>query len=356
VAVLVTYTMIEPIVAGAFFRALRLGEELHRRGWQVVVCNSGPELTDPKITEARDWLRYLPLGARDPRAACAQFLGLDPDVLVMGESPFEAMRAFFDGARLTGRPLATLDQYYSRALIPDREGVDLVLLYGLRAFWQRDAALPRRCRLVPPFIDRVTPAAELPVPAARPGAPLVTFVAYDEHCLRGGAELLRSLGDRDAAVVSISRDPDAARRLLRDVGGPDRVLALPLQLDPPVFGYLRASSVGIVSNGFIQIMDCLALGCPVVTLSRGGDLGMNDLNIDARFAPYVSLGDSREEQARKLAEWLRTPPIPPALARRLTAERHGAQRSADLVERLATRRHRRPRWSRVPAARKVAAG
>jgi hypothetical protein len=94
--------MVEPIVAGAFFRALRLGDELHRRGWRVVVCNGGPGLDDPKITDAADWLKYVPVSARDlgydPRAACRQLQDLDPDVVIMGEGPFDAMRVSHDGA------------------------------------------------------------------------------------------------------------------------------------------------------------------------------------------------------------------------------------------------------------------
>lgn len=239
-----------------------------------------------------------------------------------------------------------LDQYDSTLLLPDDHGVDLVLLYGLSAFWKPDLRLRRPYRMVPPYIGGVTPAEALPMPARLRDHLLITFVAYDEHCLRVGAELLRTLRDPQVGVVSISRDPAAARRLLDGSGlVPDRVLTLPLQLDPHVFGFLQVSSAALLSNGFIQIMDSLALGCPVITLSRGAGVGMGSLNLVSRFAPYVSLDESLAKQYRRLTEWLRRSPFPPRLAEDLRRERQGAQLSADLVEELVDLGPvRRPGW------------
>ena len=39
---IVTYTLANPAVVGVFFRALRLGFELERRGHEVVIANAGP--------------------------------------------------------------------------------------------------------------------------------------------------------------------------------------------------------------------------------------------------------------------------------------------------------------------------
>jgi hypothetical protein len=341
VAVLVTYTMLQPVVGGAFFRALRLAEELFRRGWQPVICNNGPELDDPKIDRARPWLRYVSLDSSKPgfgwRAARDEFLAFDPEVVVMGEGPFETMRVFYEGAKRTGRPFVVLDQYYSGNLLPDRRGVDAVLLYGLKTFWPEASRLRRPYVMVPPFIERVTPDARLPAPARLLRRPLVTFVAYEDHCLHEGAQTLRGLDDPAAGVVSISHNRPLARRLLHDAGlDADRTLALPLQSDEDVFGFLYASRVSLVSNGFIQIMDSVALGCPVIALARPGSVGMNGLNVNERFLPYVSLIDNREDQCRKLNHWLQHCPFPPALRHELSNERGGIMRSADLVERVAS--------------------
>jgi hypothetical protein len=355
VAVLITYTMIQPVVAGAFFRALRLAQELSRRGWQPVICNNGPELEDPKITKARPWLRYVPLDSSKPgfgpRAARAEFLALDPEVLVMGEGPFETMRVFYAGAKQTGRPFAVLDQYYSPTLLPHRRGVDVVLLYGLETFWRKEIQKLRRPYvMVPPFINGVTPRSRLPAPTWLLGDRLITFIAYEDHCLREGAELLRTLEDSTAVVVSISHNPPMAARLLQEAGlDRDRTVVLPLQSDEHVFGFLHASRLALLSNGFIQIMDALALACPVIALARPGGAGMNHLNISDRFEPYVSLNDNREDQYHKMNRWLHQSPFPPALREELGNERGGAVRSADLVERIASWGPHRvvPRWRRL---------
>lgn len=354
VAVFITYTMIQPIVAGAFFRALRLAEELSRRGWQTVICNNGPELEDPKITQAQPWLRYVRLDSSKPgfgpRAACAEFLALDPDVLIMGEGPFATMRVFYDGAKLAGRPFVVLDQYYSPILLPHRRGVDVALLYGLEPFWRDQFPLRRPYVMVPPFIKGVTPRSLLPASAGRLGDRLITFIAYEDHCLREGTELLRAVEDSTAVVVSISHNPPIAAQLLQEAGlDRDRTVVLSLQSDEHVFGFLQASRLALLSNGFIQIMDALALACPVIALARPGGVGMNQLNISDRFEPYVSLNDNREDQYRKLSQWLHQSPFPPALRWELSNERGGAVRSAELIEHITSRGPHRSlrRWRRL---------
>jgi hypothetical protein len=342
-AVLITYTLVDPLVAGAFFRALRLAEELRRRGWRTVVCNQGPRVDDPKLADAMGWLRYVNLDTSRPgydaRAAREEFRGLRPDVLVMGETPFPAMRIFYEGARRVGKRLVVLDQYYRDALLPPRRGADAILLYGLATFWGEEPRLRRGYVMVPPFIAGVSSPAELPIPSRLRRRPLITFVAYEEQILRRGAALLSALDEPTAAVVSISHDPPAAGRLLREAGwDPDRIVTLPLQPDQQLFGFLQASRAALLSNGFIQIMDSLALACPVVALDRGPKAGMSTLNIDSRFEPYVSLNDDREAQCRKLNSWLQRSPFTHVQHQALLAERGGASRCADIVEALAASR------------------
>jgi hypothetical protein len=71
-----------------------------------------------------------------------------------------------------------------------------------------------------------------------------------------------------------------------------------------------------------------------------------------RFEPYVSLNDNREDQCRKMNQWLQHSPFPPALRHELGSERGGAARNADLVEHIASRRPRRVlnRWCRLRPA------
>src|SRR5262249_53371164 len=143
--------------------------ELHRRGWSPVICNVGPMLDDPKIDAARRYLRFVELSHNtdptDHQMICRFFASFDPLVVVMGEGAFPAMQGFYDGARAVGRPFVVLDQFYNHQLLPWKDGVALAPFYGLKSFWKDDLRLAPPYVLIPPFIERVTPQAELPVPA-----------------------------------------------------------------------------------------------------------------------------------------------------------------------------------------------
>jgi hypothetical protein len=271
----------------------------------------------------------------DSKAACQQFKSLDPTVIIMGEGPFEAMRVFYTGAKMTKCPFVVLDQYYNDWLLPAKSGVDLVLLYGLKSFWKDELHLAPPYVLVPPFIEAVTPKNELPVPHHLHEYPWVTLVAYEPYVLRTGIDLIASLAEVDTAFIIVSRDPSEADRLLSDAGlDTHRIITLPLQSDPNVFGLFGASRVTLVSNGFLQIMEALALASPVIALERGTGVGMGSLNIDDRFVPFVSFGETREQQRERARQWLAASPFPPSLLDELKLERGGTCRCADHIEEL----------------------
>jgi hypothetical protein len=338
VVLFVTYTMLTPVVGGAFIRALRLAVELQRRGWTPVICNHGPLLDDPKITASRGLVRIVQLDREAPgfdsREASRQFEAFEPRIIVFGETPFDTMKVFYRGARLTGRPFVLLDQYYNDWLMPRRGDADLILLYGLRCFWPEQRSWRRPYAMTPPFIEAVTPKAALWVSARQDGAPCVTLMGYDPGVLRKGVELLAPLRDRRMIVVAVSPDPARARRLLSEAGiEPAQTVTLPLQNDADAFGLIRASNAAVISNGFLQVMEALALACPVVCIDRDG-AGIEAWTIDERFKPYVSIGEDTPRQRDRLVQWLSGSPFPSALHESLQAERDGARFCADRIEAL----------------------
>jgi hypothetical protein len=363
-AVFVTYTMLEPVVGGAFFRALRLACELARRGWQAEICNRGPLLSDPKVDQAPATVRIRSLDAdlgitwhveADPEAVRDYFSALDPAVVVMGETPFAVMQNYYEGAAAVDAPLVVLDQFYSPLLMPDPGDADLLLLYGLRSFW-RDISLPTGCVMVPPFVEAVTPRAELPVPAGLHDRPWVLLVAYETPVLQRGVDLLARVTDLDATFITVSPDPAIARELLQAADiDPARCAALPVLPDVDVFGLMHASRITLVSNGFLQIMEALAVASPVIALERGAGVGMQELNIDHRFWPYVSFQESPKRQVQRVRDWYAQDPFSDELSAALRRERRGTARSADLIEDLVAHpekyvRHRsrlRAVWERI---------
>jgi hypothetical protein len=339
VALFITYTMLHPIVGGAFFRALRLARELDRRGWAPIICNYGPTLEDPKIDEAKRKVRFESLHSDEPgfdsETACRQFESFNPTIVIMGEGPIPAMEVFYYGARMVPRPFVVLDQYYNDWLIPMKEGVDLALLYGLRSFWEGELHLTPPYVMVPPFIEAVTPKRELPVPAALHSLPWITLIAYETNILKVGIDLLASLSPVHAGIITVSRDPEEALRLLSKAGVEmQKVFALPFQSDANVSGLMGASRVTLVSNGFLQIMEALAMGSPVIALRRGSGIGMGGLNIDSRFVPYVSFQEDQDQQKERVMRWLEASPFPPDLYEKLKSERHGTRICADTIEAL----------------------
>jgi hypothetical protein len=340
VALFITYTMLNPIVGGAFFRALRLACELERRGWSPIICNYGPTLDDPKIDRAMGKVRFESLSSDEPgfdsETACRQFTSFNPKIVIMGEGPIPAMEVFYYGAMMVPCPFLVLDQYYNSWLLPMKEGVDLALLYGLRSFWEDELQLAPPYVMVPPFIEAVTAPEELPIPTDLRSLPWMTLIAYDSNVLKGGIDLMASLGQVHAAVITVSRDTREAMGYLSEAGiDMQRVLALPLQSDANVFGLMGASRVTLVSNGFLQIMEALAMGSPVIALKRGSGVGMGGLNIDTRFVPYVSFQEDQDQQKERIMRWLEVSPFPPDLYEKLKSERRGTSICADYAEALA---------------------
>ena len=82
-------------------------------------------------------------------------------------------------------------------------------------------------------------------------------------------------------------------------------------------------------------MDALALACPVVCVDRTGG-GITSFNVDSRFGPYVSIGQSERQQRARLTGWLSASPFPAGLLAELPAERGGTRRCADLIEALSS--------------------
>jgi len=241
------------------------------------------------------------------------------------------MQVFYAGAKVVQRPLVVLDQFYNNSLIPDTRDIDLVLLYGLRTFWERDFRLGLPFVLVPPFVETVTPTADLPIPAHLRSAPWVTVIAYQQEILERGVALAAQARRSEVVIITVSHAPDEARGVLDKAGiSSNRSVTLPLQSDATVFGLMGASRVAIISNGFLQIMEALAMACPVICLPRG--VGITSFNIDERFGRYVSIDESEHRQRDRLIHWLAETPFSSAMRAALATERGGLRRCADLIE------------------------
>jgi hypothetical protein len=339
IALFVTYTMIDPVVGGAFMRALRLATELGHRGWGCVICNHGPELRDPKITAAPASVRIITLDRERPgltvAAAGDEFRALKPSVVVMGETPFECMELFYQAAQGLNCPFIVLDQLYYPSLLPPHKGVDLLLLYALASFWNEELHLPAPYEITPPFIESVRRKSDLPVPPELHDSAWITFVAYDARVCKTGMELLAKLEAKQAVIIAISPDVEECRGLACQVGlCTDRLVTLPLQDDATVFGFFGASAVSVVSNGFLQIMEVLAMGCPVIALDRGSGVGMCQLNIAPQFVPYASFNETMPQQIHRMRQWLTANPIPAELDVRLRSERYGCSHCANRIEQV----------------------
>jgi len=338
-ALFITYTFGNPVVAGVFFRAIRLATELSLRGWKSAILNFGPVFGDPKVESLGSGIEIR----NDVETSCArkalrQFREAKPDMVVFGEAPFAGeMKLLWDAAEMLGKPFILLEQYYDLGT-PGRFDVDLMLLYGLKCFWPSQSNARRRWKIVSPFIDEVTPEAELPIPPPPGEARRVLILGAERIVLREGIRLAAALSDESPQVVTLSRDPSAAAAEMAAEGIPStHARALPLQRDAVMFGLLHSSAAAIMANGFMQMTEALALACPCVLVDRG--IGMWPNQVDEVFQPYVAFGCEREEQETKLRRWLLRSPFDTALRERLRAERNGARECADLVERVLASPH-----------------
>lgn len=337
-ALFITYTFGNPIVAGVFFRAIRLAAELSRRGWKSAILNFGPVVGDPKVESLGSNIEIR----NDVEASCAgkalrQFRQVNPDIVIFGEAPFPGMKILWDAAEMLGKPFILLEQYYDLGT-PGKFDVDLMLLYGLKCFWRRWSNPRRRWTIVSPFIDEVTPEAQLPAPAPPDGARRVLIPAAEQIVRKEGIQLAAALSEESPQVVTLSRDPAAAAAEMAAAGIPStHAVALPLQPDAVLFGFLQSSAAAIMANGFMQMTEALALACPCALIDRG--IGMWSNQVDEVFQPYVSFGCEKKEQQAVLRRWLQCSPFDAALRDRLRAERNGARECAELVERVLASPH-----------------
>jgi UDP-N-acetylglucosamine:LPS N-acetylglucosamine transferase len=343
-ALFITYTFGNPIVAGVFFRAIRLASALSDRGWTCCIFNFGPLLKDPKVESLGSGTRINnELEISDVWKAFRQLRDLEPDIVIFGEAPLGgAMQLLWRAAEMLGKPFILLEQYYDLGT-PGKFDVDLMLLYGLKCFWKRHSNGRRRWIIIPPFIDEVTPSAELPVPPAPRSAPRVLILGGEAIVLNEGIQLLADITDPSPQVVAISGNPAIAARQMRASGIPaNHAIALPLQSDANLFGLLQSSSAAITANGFMQMTEALALGCPAVLVDRG--IGMWPCQVDEVFQPYVSFGE-REAQRDALRRWLKQSPFDDRLREQLKHERNGAAECAGHIERVAAEVHSwRRKW------------
>jgi len=351
---IVTYTLANPAVVGVFFRALRLGFELERRGHEVVIANAGPVPEDPKVDAARGRIELLEIPFGGPglplRRARRILASCRPDFVVFGEGPFDTMETAFRAARGLRAPLILLDQYYQDWLTTARRDVDRVLLYGLAPFVQNgEFRFGDRFRLIPPFIGEVTGKSALPSLETRPelaDEPWVTVLGFEPMVLRRGIELVASLAEPRPVLAALSHDPGEALRLAGEAGlDPRRVVAPGLAGDADLFGFMAAAQAVVLANGYMQILESLALARPAICVMRG--VGLEGWTVADRFKAYVSIDEDFDTQRERLAAWLAAPPIPPDLAARLAQERHGAHRVADEAEALMARKGPPELWFRL---------
>ena len=335
-ALLVTYTMATPAAAvGVFFRALRLSHELHRRGWACVIFNRGAIPSDPKVDRARQQAEIVSFEGTDAdtdfRRALALFRDIDPQVVVFGEYPMPWIEPLFLACRaLAAPPLLMLEQYYGPEAGILLRGVDYLLMYGV-SMWPDEPLRHRFFRVVPPFIDRVTPKDELPVPAQLAGKPWITVLGFDDGVLRAGIEILARVRDHGVLGITLSHSPEACDRMLGKAGvPPEGRLALPLQRDEDLFGLIAASRAVVLANGFMQMAEALALGCPAVCVHRG--IGMDGYQLHPAFQPLVTFADDVETRVGRVLEWLRHSPFTPQQRAALARERRGVTATADLIE------------------------
>jgi hypothetical protein len=331
----VTYTMANPDAVGVFFRAVRLSLELTRRGWQCVICNRGPIPQDPKTELARKTCHLMSFDAESEEHefphAVRLFREIAPDIVVFGEYPIPSMELLFRAARvLAGPPLLLLEQFYCPECISSRYGVDAYLLYGVRSPWPEQPEQGKGYQIVPPFIEEVTPIDRLPAVLRTASAPMIAVLGFDAIVLRGGIALIAAL-QVPVFAITISHSPAAADQMMQEAGIPaERRMALALQEDPDLFGLIAASRVTILANGFMQIVEALALGCPAVCIQRG--LGMDGWALDQRLRPFISFEEPPEVCLERVRSWIECSPFSDGLRDALQAERHGLTRCANAIE------------------------
>lgn len=303
--VFVSYTRLIPTTQiGVFKRCLRLFPHL-RDDHEIHLVNLGPPPEkDALFLKLRDDFHL-----HEP---CGDLLGdelsrlleeLAPAALVLGESPLRgSMRLAYRVARKMNIRQACIENYYGEfvddVLPSEWPGVRHWILLGLLPDGVSEVA-PGRLFVVPPFVKFPT--------SPRPRDRFV-ILGYDRHTLGMGGHLLRRLPADSMADVIVSPEwvPLLDSMGIDERKSGTRVLVLPD--DEALYDSLAQARLVLGKAGYQQIVECLAMGTPIVCLLSGG--GVDENLVAPYLKPWVRFVACPKDLDRVLldvAGWLLQP-------------------------------------------------
>ena len=305
---------------------------MNRRGWTFTVFNNGPlPEEDPKLQRraSRAAVR-IDLADMDDddaktRAIRAILQKDEPDLMVFGEVPTDA--AVLDGADGPRRSCCSINSTTRPASPTGTAGASTAS--SSMAYAPSGRSRSTCASLRDRSAHRCSPWSRTPLPATLRELPRVVVLGLDERVLDRGIEIGRlRRADRH-------RHPQPRPRRVEGMNAagipPERRLSLPLLKDADLYGWIAASRVAIVANGFMQMMEMLALGCPAICVDRAASACGR-----GRSPMAVALRVAVRGAGERLLGWLRASPFGTGAGRWRSAVSGRARRSAPITWRRCT--------------------
>ncbi|MES1241167.1 MAG: hypothetical protein ABUT39_06060 [Acidobacteriota bacterium] len=278
---------------------------------------------------------WHPPGRSEKPRLTRLFSKLRPDLVVLMESPLAGfLLEASEVAQELGLPQVAMDNYmepgHPDELIRGSPQIERWFLLGLpyrgERGWQGERIL-----LAPPLL------APSPGPASERAD--VTILGYDPKVGEDGVTLAGLLPAGTVARLLGPPLPEEVRERYRRQAGGARLLFAPMPDEADYRASLEGSSLVVCKNGFQQIVECLAVGTPVIVSEGSGVPGCFLSEEILRFTRYLPPDQGLWDDAVGLARgWMSERPAMPwtsALAGIPDMARHSAGLFLEFLERSA---------------------
>lgn len=237
------------------------------------------------------------------------FESLKPDIVVLGESPGSGeMLKCSSAASEYDIPQVCIENYYGPEQ-PDyfkRENpfLDQWLLLGL-PYGNRYGRITENAVLVPPLLTKAENVFEDDIS--------LTILGYDLKVAELSMELLRRLPTSTKARLIYSPSMRGHLSKLKSLTKEYDVTLTGLPTEAALRNYLASSKVVVCKSGFQQMIECLALGTPVITYNGPGTVP--EALLAEPLRPYVCYFPQRYSNWMQVviqaAIWLKREPDMP---------------------------------------------
>jgi hypothetical protein len=238
------------------------------------------------------------------------FNSLKPDILVLGEGPGRGKMLDISKAALVYKiPQVCIENYYGAGqpehFKKENPWLDQWLLLGLPSDYSY-GRITEQATLCPPLLpvkDKITDEEKYDV----------VILGYDINAAMLGIELIHKLPKNIHALLIHGKSLKKHLIKLKNFSQGINVTFIGFPNETQFRNWLTAANIVVCKSGFQQMVECLAVGTPIIAYDARG--GVPEILLSEPMRPFVKYFPKRNEGWSKLliqcAFWLQQKPFMP---------------------------------------------